>query len=132
MLTICRETYEAVLAQLGAVWPREGCGLLGGIGERACRHVPVANVARRPDRFLMAPAEQIAALYSLEDAGARLLAIYHSHPAGPAHPSPRDVAEAAWSGVAHLIVSLADPRTPAAGVFRLDGGRITRIAWSIE
>ncbi len=132
MLTLCRATYDGLLAHLRAEWPREGCGLLGGVAGRACRHIPVTNVARRADRFRMAPDEQVAALYALEAAGEQLLGIYHSHPHGPAWPSPRDRADAAFPDVAYLVVSLAAPEAPVVGVFRLDGERFARLAWEVE
>jgi proteasome lid subunit RPN8/RPN11 len=51
----------------------------------------------------MEPGEQLKAMLAIEEAGEELLAIYHSHPGGPAWPSPSDVAEAAYPGVIHLI-----------------------------
>ena len=35
MLTITRPVYDAMLDHLNAVYPQEGCGLLGGVGNTA-------------------------------------------------------------------------------------------------
>jgi proteasome lid subunit RPN8/RPN11 len=51
----------------------------------------------------MDPREQLKVLLEIEEIGCELLAIYHSHPAGPEWPSVTDIAEAAYPGVVHLI-----------------------------
>ena len=48
----------------------------------------------------------------MEELGFELLAIYHSHPNGPDHPSPTDLAEHAYPETAALIWY------PQAGVWR--------------
>jgi proteasome lid subunit RPN8/RPN11 len=51
-----------------------------------------------------------------------LIAIFHSHPHGPAEPSKTDIERAYYPEVAHLIVSLAELERPQAVAFRiLDG-----------
>jgi hypothetical protein len=46
--------------------------------------LPVTNVDHSPYRFRMHPAEQVRSLMAIEAMGLELLAIYHSHPEGPA------------------------------------------------
>ncbi len=73
----------------------------------------------------MEPAELIAALRSLRTNGESLLAIFHSHPRGPAVPSARDIDRAWYPEAAHIIVSFASAETPEVRGFRiLDGEAI--------
>jgi proteasome lid subunit RPN8/RPN11 len=53
----------------------------------------------------MDPEDQLKAFYWLEEHGLDLLAIFHSHPSGPSHPSATDLAEFAYPGVLYLIWS---------------------------
>jgi proteasome lid subunit RPN8/RPN11 len=91
-----REDVEARL-------PQEACGLIGGLQHRALQVYPVENALHSPVRYRMEPEEQIRSFLGLEKLGWDLLAIYHSHPAGPDHPSPSDLAEAAYPESIYLI-----------------------------
>lgn len=113
---------RALLAHAAATPAIEVCGLLGGRGARATSIYRVRNAAARPAiEFEMEPASQIAALREMRRRGERLVGIYHSHPRGPARPSARDLAEAAYPGVAYLILSLARRTAPRIAAFRFDG-----------
>jgi proteasome lid subunit RPN8/RPN11 len=57
----------------------------------------------------MEPREQLRAFLDIETAGLMLCAIYHSHPAGPDHPSPMDLVEFAYPGVLYLIWAPEQP-----------------------
>jgi len=83
--------------------PQEACGLVGGLQRRALQVFPVTNALHSAVSYRMDPDEQIRMFLSLEKLGWDLLAIYHSHPAGPDQPSPTDLAEAAYPESAHLI-----------------------------
>ncbi len=86
--------------------PEEACGLLAGIAPGQVERVfAVTNRLHSPSRFEMEPQEQLRAFLDIEAAGLELLAIYHSHPTGPAHPSPTDLEEFAYPGVAYLILA---------------------------
>ncbi|MCB8984799.1 MAG: M67 family metallopeptidase [Ardenticatenaceae bacterium] len=132
MLRINQPVYEAMLAHLQAVYPLEGCGLLGGVGDTAVRHTAVDNILRSPVAYEMDPTQQIRAMLELEAQGQEMLAIYHSHPAGPPHPSPTDVAQAYYPDAVYLIISLADRAQPVVGAFRIGNGRYTPIPLAIE
>ena len=68
------------------------------------------------------PAELIQALRHLRDSGESLIAIFHSHPHGPAEPSNTDIRRAYYPEAAHLIVSLAELERPQAAAFRIIDG----------
>jgi len=96
--------------------PRECVGLLFGKGTQVTRRVPLENAAPSPTtRFFADPSALLAALKEADVRGEALLALYHSHPAGPPVPSERDFLEAQY-GALHLIVTLTGVRG-----FRLTG-----------
>ncbi len=93
-LTISRAQWEQMRDYVEAQAPLEACGLLGGRGEAVEVVIPVRNAAGSPVRYRMEPLEQLQAFEQVESAGMEMLAIFHSHPQGPAVPSPTDIAEA--------------------------------------
>lgn len=107
--------------------PEEGCGLIGGKDNRACTVVPVTNAAHSPVRFSMEPLELLAALNQFEEQGLDVIAIFHSHPAGPVGPSATDVAEFNYPGAAVLIWSPVGKEWQIQG-FDIDGGKITPLS----
>ncbi len=129
---ITQPVYRAMLAHLQAVYPLEGCGILAGMGETAVHHYAIPNIRRSPVAYEMDPHRQVQVMLELETAGWQMVAIYHSHPTGPAYPSPTDVAQAYYPEAAYVIVSLADRERPLTGAFRIENGRYTRIPLVIE
>jgi proteasome lid subunit RPN8/RPN11 len=97
------DVWTSMLDHVKAVSPEEGCGILGGRGVRAQLAIPVENELHSDMRFRMAPEAQIEAMFRLDQLGLDLIAIFHSHPSGPAEPSPTDLAEAAYPEAAYLI-----------------------------
>ncbi len=53
------------------------------------------------------------------------LAIYHSHTASEAYPSPTDVRLAFWPEAFYILVSLMDPEQPAVRAFRIADGQVS-------
>jgi proteasome lid subunit RPN8/RPN11 len=94
-----------------AVYPHEGCGLMGGatdgVGRRVVRLVPVPNA--RDDsprnRYLIEPEEFLRAQATLEREGLDVVGVYHSHPDHPARPSAFDE-EHAWPRLSYVIVGV--------------------------
>lgn len=113
--------------------PEEACGLLAGVGLQGMLVYPITNVLHSAVRFRMEPVEQIRAFYQMETEKQELLAIYHSHPDGPAYPSETDLKEFAYPGVAMIIwspgISVQDG-WQARG-FRIEGGTSSEIALEI-
>jgi proteasome lid subunit RPN8/RPN11 len=104
-LTLSEQQYAALVAHANAELPNEACGMLAGTGGRVCRVYPVENIYHSPTVYEMNPAQQIAAFLDIEAAGWELSGIYHSHPAGPAEPSPTDIAQAYYPESIYVIVS---------------------------
>lgn len=111
-------------ADVQARLPHEACGLVGGLELHALHIYPVTNALHSPVRFRMDPNEQVHVFLELERRGWDLLAIYHSHPAGPDHPSPTDLAEAAYPEAVNLIWALKGGQWGCRG-FVIQGDRFT-------
>ncbi len=126
MLTLTVAQWASICAHLTAHRPEEACGLLAGRAERVEKIYLITNVAQSPTRYEMAPAEVYAAILEMEAKDWELLGIFHSHPAGPAAPSPTDVAEAYYPDSAYLIFSPApagvEPDGWQARAFEIRGG----------
>lgn len=117
---------EQVIQHAKDAYPGEGCGLLTGPGV-ADRFIAMRNVSRSTAEFEMDPAELIPVLRELRNSGGQLLAIYHSHPHGPAALSDKDIEQAYYPEAAQVVISLAEPENPQATAFRITGGAIRQI-----
>lgn len=108
MLTLTRAAYDAIVSQGYDGASEEVCGVLAGehgdTESRAADVYPVENAAATPEiRYAMAPEEQLAVLDAVEEAGHEVVGFYHSHPAGPTHPSETDAERATWPGYSYVI-----------------------------
>ena len=101
----------------------EICGLLFGSADAIEHAEPCANVAADPAHsFEIDPRCLIAAHKAMREGGPALIGCYHSHPHGPAAPSPRDAEAAAPDDWLWLIAAQGEVtawRAVAAG--RVEG-----------
>ncbi|QWK23145.1 MAG: M67 family metallopeptidase [Thermus antranikianii] len=96
MLYVPRRLLEETRTHLQKEAPKEGVGLWAGRREVE-RVIPLPNAHPEPlVGYLAEPLALLRALKEMEKEGLALLAIYHSHPRGPALPSPTDIREARW------------------------------------
>ncbi len=135
-LAMSSDGYRQMEAEVERWAPEEACGLLAGKNRQVTAVYPITNALHRPDRFRMDPLEQLRAFEAIETAGLELLAIYHSHPRGPAFPSETDLAEFAYPGVLSLIWSRKTGQTASeaawqARCFILDGGHAREISVNV-
>lgn len=100
--------WQEMLVDVNHRAPQEACGLLAGIGQTTLAVFPISNTLKSPVRFRMEPSEQLQALNRIDENNWQLLAIYHSHPKGPAYPSPTDIAESFYPDAVNLIWSPGD------------------------
>ncbi|MBZ9712075.1 MULTISPECIES: Mov34/MPN/PAD-1 family protein [Deinococcus] len=103
--------------------PRECVGVLGGRQEgetwAAQTLYPLPNIDPAPERaYLADPGHLLRAWRAMQAEGLDLVALYHSHPRGPAGPSATDQALAAYP-VPYLI---ADLSTGTLRAYLLPGG----------
>jgi proteasome lid subunit RPN8/RPN11 len=97
-----------IIEQASRCFPEEACGIIAGVKNRAVEFIPVTNELHSPTRFRMDAVEQLNALLRLEDTGLDLLAITHSHPSGPDHPSQTDLEEFTYPNTIYLICTPQD------------------------
>ena len=113
---------ESVVAHALRDAPNECCGVVAtrdGVAEAVHE---LENLAASPLRFEVDGMALHHLLASIEDGGAQLGAIYHSHTRSAAFPSQTDINFAAgWPGTEWLIVSTAEPE-PEVRSFLIDGG----------
>jgi len=123
-LEIGRDVRRAILAHARAARPRECCGLLVGRGARVLFAVPTPNRARGQSRYLVDVRVHLDLQKTLRRfvPSLHVVGAYHSHPNGPARPSPTDVREACDPAWVHLIVGLSTTR-PIIRAFRVADGR---------
>lgn len=120
---------ERVRARAAGGYPHEVCGfLVGRRGPDGRIEVlaawPAENVREedRARRYLIDPADYLAAERAAEGEDRALVGFYHSHPDAPARPSEHD-REHAWPTVAYLIVAVADGEPGEATAWRLADDR---------
>src|SRR6185295_3038471 len=87
---------RAIVAHARRDHPNECCGLLLGRRGAVQFALPMENVLASPTRYRISDAAHIECRRFLRSFAPELsiVGVYHSHPAGTAEPSPRDLAEA--------------------------------------
>lgn len=103
-------------ARLGK--PEEICGIVRGVDNAADGEITALEVIRaqniaseRIQNYTVDP-KTLLLQFAFEDAGERMVAIYHSHPVSPAFPSATDAWNANYPETVYLILSLADDANP--------------------
>jgi proteasome lid subunit RPN8/RPN11 len=132
-MQLTREQLEQLIAQARGDAPNETCGIIAGREGRALKIYALKNVNPDPRiRYNVDPNELLHALREMEDLGWEHLAIYHSHPATPAYPSPTDIARAFYPDVVYMLISLMNPEQATLRGFRIIDGKVEEITLEIE
>jgi proteasome lid subunit RPN8/RPN11 len=128
-LAVPTRVRQALVAHARRDRPAECCGLLLGLGRRVQFAVAMPNTDPRPTHYRIDDAAHISLRRALRGWVPRLsvLGVYHSHPAGDAHPSPTDVAQAMYPDWVYVIIGLAS-RQAAVRAFRIRRGRVREVA----
>lgn len=122
MWIISRPLVNKVFAHAQRMLPKECVGVLSGQGREATAWHPLTNIAGDDRSFLANPEEQIRLFRSLREQGREVVAIYHSHPRGPAQPSSLDRELATYPDALLLIVGMqTDGRLEINGFLAHDG-----------
>lgn len=131
-LRLPRDLRDRIAADAERTPNVEICGLLAGRGARCTAAYPVRNVSpQAATAFFMDPQEQLNAMAAIEASGEEILGIYHSHPRTDAWPSERDIAGAAYPGVACVIISLKNSPGTELAAFAIANGECVPIALEI-
>jgi proteasome lid subunit RPN8/RPN11 len=118
---------DAIVSHARAEVPKEACGLVAGRDGRATRVIRCVNVhPAAVTRYTIDPREQLRAFRDMEANGEDLVAIYHSHPATQAYPSPTDRAESHYPEAIYVLVSLRDA-APDVRAFRIRDGWVREV-----
>jgi len=108
--------------------PQECCGVVAvrdGVAEAV--H-PLENLAASPLRFEVDGLALHHLLTEIEDGGAQLGAIYHSHTRSAPYPSQTDINFAAgWPSTEWLIVGTTGPE-PEVRSYLIDGATVSEVA----
>ena len=123
MLKIKKKVMTALYDHATRELPNEACGYLAGKDNLICKHYELTNMDQSEVHFSMDPKEQFAAVKDMRDQGLKLSGVYHSHPAGPTHPSAEDIKLAHDPDIIYVIVSLADNKS-IASAFSIRKGEV--------
>ena len=97
---------EAMQSAAFAAHPHEACGILLGERERISGCIATRNVhGDQETHFEIDPQALIDAHRAARQGGAQVVGYYHSHPVGPAEPSPTDRSMASGDGRIWAIVA---------------------------
>jgi proteasome lid subunit RPN8/RPN11 len=117
-VVIPAEVRSALVEHAEAEKPNEACGLIALRNGVAERYIRGRNGAESPYRFEL---EVDPEAWFLEDEGYEL-AVFHSHPSSPPHPSRTDVENVGlWQGRPYVILEV---RTGDLAAFRIENGQI--------
>jgi proteasome lid subunit RPN8/RPN11 len=116
-LTIPMSIYGEMIEHCRKGLPNEACGFLGGRDQKTEKIYKLTNAARSPVYYRPADKEMLAAMNDIDDNEMELVAIFHSHVASPAYPSPTDIREAHYPDSVYIVVSLANATEPDARGF---------------
>ncbi len=130
-MEIVKSALDAIIAHAREGVPNECCGLLIGRPGRIETALRARNLEESPTRFLIDPLDHFTAIRMARMNGVAVVGVYHSHPNGPLHPSPRDSAEATYKEYVYLIVvpdgGGSETQEPHVGAFRLDKGNFSEV-----
>lgn len=135
MLVLSHNQWATIGAHLTAGLPNEACGLLAGAGQVEKIYC-ITNAHPTPSHYEMEPTELHAAILEMEEKRWDLLGIFHSHPNGPAIPSPTDVAQAYYPDSAYLIFTPTNqPGSPSywqGSAFEIRQGSVRALPLDVQ
>jgi len=131
VLTIARETYDAIVAHARRDHPDEACGIVAGPEgtDRPERFVPMVNAAGSPTFYEFDSTELLALYKEMWARDEEPVVIYHSHTATEAYPSRTDIGLANEPGAHYVLVSTREHGPDEGPVefrsFRIVDGEVT-------
>ena len=102
--SIENHVWQSIVKHVNASLPNEACGLIGGKDSLGKIALPIPNMLNSPTEYRMQPEKQLEGFLLLEELIYDLLVIYHSHPNGPPHPSPKDISSHFYPDISSLIL----------------------------
>ena len=125
MLSLERRYLDEIVAHAREDAPNECCGIIAGEDGRAVKLFRAKNAEASPYRYSVEPKDLFRIYRECDENGWSFLAIYHSHTASEAYPSPTDVRLAFWPEAYYVLVSLKDAKKPVVRAFRIQDGAVS-------
>jgi len=125
MLELPKSFIEEIIAHAREEAPNECCGIIAAKDGRAVKLFRARNAEASPYRYSVDPKDLFRIYRECEENGWEFLAIYHSHTASEAYPSPTDVRLAFWPEAYYILVSLQDAANPVVRAFRILDGAVS-------
>ena len=126
MLALEKRFIDEMVTHARKEAPNECCGIIAGRDGRAVKLFRTKNAEASPYRYNVDPQDLFRIYRECEERGWEFLAIYHSHTASEAYPSPTDVRLAFWPEAYYVLVSLQHPDTPVVRAFRILDGEVSK------
>jgi proteasome lid subunit RPN8/RPN11 len=124
MLTLPQKFVDEMIGHAREEAPDECCGIIAGQDGRAVKLFRAKNSEASPYRYNVDSQDLFHIHRECDDNGWEFLAIYHSHTASEAFPSPTDIRLAFWPETFYVLVSLQNPDKPAVRAFRIVDGAV--------
>jgi len=125
LLRLQKQLIDEMVAHARQEAPNECCGIIAGKDGRAAKLFRATNAEASPYRYSVDPRDLFRIYRECEEKGWEFLAIYHSHTASEAYPSPTDVRLATWPEAYYVVVSLHDRQNPVVRAFRILEGAVS-------
>jgi [CysO sulfur-carrier protein]-S-L-cysteine hydrolase len=130
-MKIKNEIVKKIFAQGEQEAPLEACGYLAGKDDGVTRQFPMRNQDQSSEHFNLDPQEQFSVIRQARSEGLEILAVYHTHPASLARPSPEDIKLAYDPNIIYVIASLLDG-SQQIKAFRIVQGQVTEEELKLE
>jgi proteasome lid subunit RPN8/RPN11 len=104
--------------------PNECCGIIAGADGIAVKLFRAKNAEASPFRYKVDDTDLFRIYRECTEKDWDFIAIYHSHTASEAYPSPTDVRLAFWPEAYYVLISTKDASAPVVRAFRILEGEI--------
>jgi proteasome lid subunit RPN8/RPN11 len=124
VLTIARQTRDAIIAHARRDHPDEACGVVAGPegSDRPTRFVAMLNAARSPTFYEFDSGDLLALYKQMAANDEEPVVIYHSHTATEAYPSRTDISYASEPNAHYVLVSTREEDATEFRSFRIVDG----------
>ena len=125
-MKIRKKIISKIVAHAKKEAPLEACGYLALKDGVITVFYALTNIDQSGEHFSFDPKEQFMAVKDARSKGLEMCAVYHSHPASPARPSPEDIKLAYDPNVSYFIVSLSGAKDEVRA-FSIKNANVTEI-----
>jgi len=130
-LFIPEKLLSELISHCKEAYPFEACGILAGKGNVVRKLYRMTNIEKSGFSYLMDPKEQFSVMKELRAQGLEMTAIYHSHPASDAFPSPKDIDLAFYEDSFYVIASLVREE-PLVKAFEVRNGSVREVEIAVN